>query len=136
MSLTKQTKMHILLFIHSFKTYCVFLKNYFIVNLQTLIVNLEEELEVIIKRLKDSGLMVNNGKTEICLFHRNNQNHVAVTIAGIPVKSLKSMNMLGVTFDSKLNWKEHVTNAIKKSNKSLNAIRLIRKYFNTNELKL
>jgi hypothetical protein len=56
------------------------------------------------------------------MFHRNNLNHVTVVIAGIPVKFLKSMNVLGVTFDSKLNWKEQVANTIKKSNKSLYAI--------------
>jgi hypothetical protein len=74
--------------------------------LSKLIVNLEKELEMIIKRLKDSGLVVNNGKTEACLFHRNDQTHVTIMIAGTPVKSLKSMNVLGVTFDSKLNWQE------------------------------
>ena len=42
--------------------------------------------------------------------------------------------MLGVVFDSNLQWSEHVTKALQKSNKSLNAIKMIRKYFSTNEL--
>jgi hypothetical protein len=45
-----------------------------------------------------------------------------------------SMNMLGVTFDSKLNWSEQVLLAVVKAYKCLNDIKWIRKYFNPNEL--
>ena len=44
------------------------------------------------------------------------------------------MNVLGVLFDSKLNWSDQVSSAILKANKSLNAIKLIRKFFSTPEL--
>ena len=37
-------------------------------NLETLIENMEQKLEMITKWLKDSGLIVNEEKTEICLF--------------------------------------------------------------------
>jgi hypothetical protein len=104
--------------------------------LDGLIVDMEKELEMIIKWLKDSGLVVNNSKTEMCLFHRNDQNQVLVNVAGSQVKTQKSMNVLGVVFDCNLNWREQVANAIKKSNKTLYAIRMIRKYFNQTELKI
>ena len=52
------------------------------------------------------------------------------------IQTKKSMNVLGVTFDSKLNWHMQVANAIKKANKSLFAIRMIRRYFEPNELKI
>ena len=104
--------------------------------LSNLIVDLEKELEMIIKWLKDSGLLVNSSKTELCLFHRNDQQIVTVSISGAQVKSKKSMNVLGVTFDCKLNWKEHVANVIKKSNKTLYAIRIIKLFFNKSELKI
>jgi hypothetical protein len=45
-----------------------------------LISDLENELEVIVKWLKDSGLEVNNKKTEVCLFHRNDQLAVTVNV--------------------------------------------------------
>ena len=44
------------------------------------------------------------------------------------------MNVLGVCFDSKLNWSMHVANTINKANKALHAIRLIKKYFNQHEI--
>ena len=40
-----------------------------------------------------------------------------------------------VIFDSKLNWNAHLANAISKAKKSLLAQRLLRKYFNPNEMR-
>ena len=39
------------------------------------------------------------------------------------------MNVLGVTFDSKLNWAKHVANQLSKSALALHAIKLIRNFF-------
>ena len=44
------------------------------------------------------------------------------------------MNVLGINFDSKLNWQSHVRIAIKKSQKALQAIRIIKKHFTKKEL--
>ena len=44
------------------------------------------------------------------------------------------MNVLGVQFDSKLQWDQQVAQTIGKARKALHAIGLIRKYFNTKEL--
>jgi hypothetical protein len=50
------------------------------------------------------------------------------------IQSKPYINVLGVTFDSKLQWDIHVNNAIRKANKEKNAIRLICKFFNNSEL--
>jgi CHASE3 domain sensor protein len=47
----------------------------------------------------------------------------------VRINTKKWMNVLGVVFYSKLQWSEQVTKAVQKSNKSLNAIRIIRKIF-------
>ena len=96
--------------------------------ISALIVDMEKKLEAITKWLKDSGLVVNEAKTEICLFHRNDQLPIEITINGTKIRSKKSMNVLGVIFDSKLNWGEHISNVIKKSKRSLQAIKIIKKY--------
>ena len=44
------------------------------------------------------------------------------------------MNVLGVSFDSKLNWQIQIQNSITKAKKALNAIKLIRNFFTKNEL--
>ena len=104
-------------------------------HMEALIDDMEKSLEMITKWLKDSGLMVNESKTEVCLFHRNDQPVLHLNVSGVIVLSKKSMNVLGVTFDCKLNWSEHVANTIRKSNKSLRAIKLIAKYFDKESLK-
>ena len=44
------------------------------------------------------------------------------------------MNVLGIAFDCKLNWQTQIKSTITKSKKALNAIKLIRHYFNKDEL--
>ena len=44
--------------------------------------------------------------------------------------------MLGVTFDSKLNWHTHVAKAITKAKKALFAQRLLKKHFNNKEMRI
>ena len=50
------------------------------------------------------------------------------------ISSSVTMNVLGVTFDSTLNWQKHVETAIKKSQKALQAIKLIRPIMTKAEL--
>ena len=79
---------------------------------------------MITKWLKGSGLVVNESKTEVCLFHRNDQPLIFNTLQGVRIRSKKFMNVFGVTFDSKLIWNQHIANAISKAKKSLFALRL------------
>ena len=50
------------------------------------------------------------------------------------MSSSDSINVLGVLFDSRMQWTKHVRSEIIKSGRALNAIKLIRKYFTTKEL--
>ena len=50
------------------------------------------------------------------------------------ITSNKSINILGLIFDSKLQWSDHIARTIKRSTKALNAIKLIKKFFTQNEL--
>jgi hypothetical protein len=91
-------------------------------------------LIMITKWLKDSRLKVNESKTELCLFHRKDTQSVQITLSNIFIRSKPSINVLGVTFDTKLQWMEQVSKAVRRANSALHAIRLIRKYFITKEL--
>ena len=57
--------------------------------LPALIDDMEKTLEMIIRWLKDSGLEVNEGKTEVCLFHRNDQPLITIKLLGNSVKTKK-----------------------------------------------
>jgi hypothetical protein len=78
--------------------------------------------------IKDSGLKVNESKTEICLFHQNDTHKVTILLQNEIITSKKSMKLLGVLFNSKLNWSVHVSLSIRKSNRALCALRLIKHY--------
>ena len=83
-------------------------------NLVRLIQDMEMKLEVMMKWLKDSGLTVNDAKTEVCLFNRGGHAPIALTVNNIQIRSKTTMNVLGVEFDSKLQWSNHRAKAIKK----------------------
>jgi hypothetical protein len=97
---------------------------------QTLVVDMEMELEVIVKWLKESGLKVNESKTEVRLFHQLDCQKITLTINNTPINSIDAMNVLRVAFDSKLNWYKHANNFPKKAKKASHAIKLIKPYFN------
>ena len=102
--------------------------------LELLIDDMKTSLEMITKWLKQSGLKVNDGKTELCVFHRNDPRPIELFVNNIPLKSKNCINVLGITFDSKLQWHLQVNNAITKSKRALHAINLIRKYFTQKQL--
>ena len=57
-----------------------------------------------------------------------------IKINGKFLISKKTINVLGIVFDSKLQWSEQIANASSKALKALNAIKLIKRYFNITEL--
>ena len=90
---------------------------------------------MMIKWLRGSGLVVNDEKTEVCLFFKRDHVPINLSISNKVVKSKKCINVLGVLFDSKLQWTDQVAQSITKLKKSLHAIRLITKYLTKNETK-
>ena len=95
---------------------------------------MERKLGVINDWLRNSGLKVNETKTELCLFHRKDNPPIEITLHNQIITSKPSMNVLGVAYDSKLNWNIHITNCITKANKALHAIKIIRRFFTSKEL--
>ena len=95
---------------------------------------MEIKMGRIINWLVDSGMKVNEAKTELCLFHKGDTTPIKITINGNDVTSKKSINILGVIFDAKLQWSDHIAHTIKRSISALNAIRLIKKFFTKKEL--
>ena len=67
---------------------------------------------MIMKWLTDSGLMVNESMTEVCVFHKNDPPVVKIRVCDSVVKSKKSVNVLRVMFDCKLNWKYQISAAV------------------------
>ena len=62
--------------------------------LTELITDSPKNLDAITKWLKQSGLKVNESKTEICLFYRSSEESVNLVGSGIKIRSKPSMNVL------------------------------------------
>ena len=103
-------------------------------NKATAITLMTEKLEIITKWLKESGLKVNESKTELCLFYRKDTPQIEIIVNNVVIKSMKSMNVLGVEFDSKLTWSNHIAKQINKAKSALHAINMIKKYFTQSEI--
>ena len=84
--------------------------------------------------LKNSGLKVNGSKTEVCIFSRTMVASMDISINGIKVRTKKEIGVLGIVFDSWLQWGPLVQRALTRANKALSAIKLIKNYFNPKEL--
>ena len=96
-------------------------------NLYQAKIKLETSLSTISNWMKQSGLKINESKTEYCVFSRTDIAPSFLNVNGVLVKSKKVINVLGILFDSKLQWGPHVEKTIQKAEKALNAIRLLRK---------
>ena len=83
---------------------------------------------------QSSGMVVNEEKTEICLFYKRDHETVNVSIDNKIVTSKKSINVLGVLFDCKLQWNNQVAQAIVKAKRALHGIKLIRKFVNKDQV--
>ena len=104
------------------------------VNKSVTINQMQNKLETMSLWLTESGLKVNESKTELCLFYKKDTPPVEITLNNISVRSNDTMNVLGVCFDSKLSWAKQISNTISKANTALHAIKLIKKHFSTPEI--
>ena len=78
----------------------------------------------------------NEEKTEICLFFKRDHPLIEIRINDKLIKSKKNINVLGVLFDSKMQWGDQVSQAINKSKRALHGIKLIKKYLTKSETKM
>ena len=95
---------------------------------------IKSKLDNTISWLSASGMKVNESKTCLCLFYNRDTTPIHIELNGAVISSCKFINVLGVIFDQKLQWSNHIAFCISKSSKSLTAIRMIKKFFNTQEL--
>jgi hypothetical protein len=81
-------------------------------NLSRLINDTQKDSEMITKWLRQSGLKVNDSKTDLCLFHRKNQPLIEITVNNVVIHSTLIINVLCVELDSKFLWNIHISKVI------------------------
>ena len=99
---------------------------------------LKEDITVILQWFRFNEMKSNTDKMHLIISdtNKNFTSTGCIYINNEFIESEKSVKLLGVTIDNKLNFNEHVTNLIKKGNQKLHAIARISKYLCENKLKL
>ena len=103
-------------------------------NKQEVLRRTKVSVEAVQQWLVQNGMKVNEEKTEICMFNKKDQEECQVNIGNSLITVKSQIKILGIIFDSKLNWFIHSQHAIGKANKAKQGLRLIRKYFTPSEM--
>jgi hypothetical protein len=95
--------------------------------------NLEVKVMTALKWLMDSGLKVNIAKTELTLFHRFKGGTIKIKIGEMWIESKNDMKVLGMVFDSRLDWYKQVDVSVLKARRTSQALKVVGKYFTEKE---
>ena len=74
--------------------------------------NLQSDLKIALKWFKDHQMMANPGKFQFMILSKNTINQ-SIVINNKTIESLKSVKLLGLTIDNKLNFGIHINNICK-----------------------
>jgi len=104
-------------------------------NVESLTINLSSKATILTNWFKSSGLVVNENKTEFCVFHKNKKVDCQIQVNNVIVKNQPYIKALGVYLDCHLNWEQHVQQVSKSCNRINMGFHHLRKHFNQDELK-
>jgi hypothetical protein len=102
-------------------------------NKETALQRLQFQIQKVQNWLTSSGLKVNIEKTEIVIFYKTDTATTSIKLNEIEVYTKKQMSVLGVIFDSKLEWSFQIENSVKKARCALQGLRVLNRYFTTPE---
>jgi hypothetical protein len=79
-------------------------------------------------------LKVNDEKTEITIFYKNNCNLADVLINGNNLRAMNTIRVLQIMMETTLTWHEHISNTVNNVHSKIHAIIRIQCYFLNDEL--
>ena len=103
-------------------------------DIETLLNSLVNDTSILIKWFNDNYFKMNKEKCNLLI--TNHDDNISVIIDGQTIHNSKSVKLLGVCIDNKLNFNEHVSNICKKVSKKLHALRRVSQYIQKDKLKL
>ena len=95
-------------------------------SLDYIFTNLTQNMLNVYEWLVYNSMKANPDKLQFMILG-NTESHT-LQIGDITTKSVRSLTLLGITTDSKLNFKEHINNITKKAYYKLYALRRLRKF--------
>ena len=102
-------------------------------NIDEVITILENDSIQLFKWFSDNQMKANKDKCHLVI---SNNEKVSMKIDNIELENTSSEKLLGITIDSKLNFKEHLEGIIKKASRKVNVLSRITPYMNLTKRKL
>ena len=96
--------------------------------------DLQQKVIIAEKWMSGSGVKVNLQKMELCIFHRYDSGKGQISVNNVVIKSRDCLNVLGIKFDSRLEWTVQVDKSVNEARKAAQAIRMIKQHFQNHEL--
>ena len=101
----------------------------------TIEATLNRELNQIESWLRENNLFINVTKTECMIFGTSqrlaNIDSFSININGSPIKRVFEFKYLGVVFDDRLSWNEHVKSVLSKAGKRVGMLGRVRRHVTT-----
>ena len=97
--------------------------------------NLQSDLEIALKWFKDNQMMANPGKFQFMILCKNTINK-SIVINNKMIESSKSVKLLGLTIDNKLNFGIHINNICKVASAKIKGLGKIRSRLNLSQGKI
>lgn len=96
--------------------------------------NLEKEAVTVLNWIRNNGLMANPDKFHLLLSDPNEE--LSIKVGSANIKNAQCQKLLGITLDSKLTFKTHVSNLCTKASNKLNALSRISPYMTLKQRKV
>ena len=103
-------------------------------NIDTLITNLVNDTSILITWFSDNYFKMNADKCKLLI--TNHEEDISAIIVGQSIKCSKSVKLLGINMDNKLDFNIHVSNICKKVSLKLHALARISHFLGTDKLRI
>ena len=97
--------------------------------------NLQSDLKIALKWFKDNQMLANPGKFQFMILSKNAINK-SIVLNSKTIESSKSVKLLGLTIDNKLNFGIHINNICKVASSKIKGLGRIRSRLNLSQAKI
>ena len=105
-------------------------------NLQTILKNLKHDMVNFLKWFKVNSMKANPKKFQFMILGKSTRQIVILNINNIKITESQNVELLGLTIDNRLTFKDHINMLYRRVSYKLHALRRIRKYLTLEKSKL
>ena len=105
-------------------------------NLQTFLKKLKHDMVNVLKWFKVNSMKANPQKFQFMILGKSTSQTIILNINSIKIRESQNVELLGLTIDNRLTFKDHINMLCRRASYKLHALRRIRKYLTLEKSKL